>query len=450
MQNIINYDDKVALYENSDIADINKVNASDMNEIKTIVNGSLQGTNAMGSIVVDDINCKNLFDKNNYNSLGGFINSSTSKITGNANTLSVYIPIEANTTYTVSKTKGNRFAIATTSATPVFDISLSNIVENNTATSLTLTSSNSAKYLVAYVYNSGADTDTLDSILATLQIEAGSTATTYTPYKKIIKEENGYVKENTIFYANDFKCRNMYGPVISGIIMNNSGVETANSDWQSTPYIEVNSSTDYYYSYSTNNPQSVMGLVTEYNSSKTFIRQTVINANTPSIETTSNTKYVRLSNRVDINMTNIQFELGSEATPYTPYKNFENEEIYSTNEMVIGKWIDGKPLYRKVIEISITTAGDYTYNVANLNIDTTVFFNGYCYVENQTTTKRPLPYITWNNNVNKTLVCSIESFDNNNIYCKSNWNNSKIFLSLEYTKTTSGNRSITPTEEETR
>lgn len=34
----INYDDKVALNENSSIADINKVNASDMNLIKEVVN----------------------------------------------------------------------------------------------------------------------------------------------------------------------------------------------------------------------------------------------------------------------------------------------------------------------------------------------------------------------------------------------------------------------------
>lgn len=34
----ITYDDKVALYENTDIADINKVKADDMNEIKSVVN----------------------------------------------------------------------------------------------------------------------------------------------------------------------------------------------------------------------------------------------------------------------------------------------------------------------------------------------------------------------------------------------------------------------------
>ena len=37
----ITYEDKVALYENEDIADINKCNADDMNEIKNVINETL-------------------------------------------------------------------------------------------------------------------------------------------------------------------------------------------------------------------------------------------------------------------------------------------------------------------------------------------------------------------------------------------------------------------------
>lgn len=38
----------------------------------------------------------------------------------------------------------------------------------------------------------------------------------------------------------------------------------------------------------------------------------------------------------------------------------KNKENYSTEEQVIGTWIDGKPLYRKVINISSTHGnGDY-------------------------------------------------------------------------------------------
>lgn len=37
----ITYADKVPLYENTDIADINKVKADDMNEIKNVINNTL-------------------------------------------------------------------------------------------------------------------------------------------------------------------------------------------------------------------------------------------------------------------------------------------------------------------------------------------------------------------------------------------------------------------------
>lgn len=47
---MITYEDKVALYENTDIANINKVTASDMNEIKNVVNGMIEsGSNNNGS-----------------------------------------------------------------------------------------------------------------------------------------------------------------------------------------------------------------------------------------------------------------------------------------------------------------------------------------------------------------------------------------------------------------
>ena len=34
------------------------------------------------------------------------------------------------------------------------------------------------------------------------------------------------------------------------------------------------------------------------------------------------------------------------------YKEVPNPNVYSTEEKVIGEWIDGKPLYRKVIELA--------------------------------------------------------------------------------------------------
>lgn len=71
---------------------------------------------------------------------------------------------------------------------------------------------------------------------------------------------------------------------------------------------------------------------------------------------------------------------GSTATAYEPYIenpsiNVDEEELhfdnYSTNEQVIGKWIDGKPLYRKVLDIGAmpnNAQGGTQHGISNINI----------------------------------------------------------------------------------
>ena len=54
-------------------------------------------------------------------------------------------------------------------------------------------------------------------------------------------------------------------------------------------------------------------------------------------------------------------------------KNFNK---YSTTEEVVGTWIDGKPLYRKVVKGNITAANQILF-VVNANIDTMVSISGY-------------------------------------------------------------------------
>lgn len=49
---------------------------------------------------------------------------------------------------------------------------------------------------------------------------------------------------------------------------------------------------------------------------------------------------------------------------------FENRNNYSTEEQVIGKWIDGKPLYRKVVQgIASFTNGAWTSITVDTNTD---------------------------------------------------------------------------------
>lgn len=54
------------------------------------------------------------------------------------------------------------------------------------------------------------------------------------------------------------------------------------------------------------------------------------------------------------------------------------EEVYSTNEQRIGTWIDGKPLYRIVVDTAGVKVIDELTNIYDIPSDhNLVFFNGY-------------------------------------------------------------------------
>ena len=59
-------------------------------------------------------------------------------------------------------------------------------------------------------------------------------------------------------------------------------------------------------------------------------------------------------NSVDTAVTNLQTEVNTKST-------------YSTTETVIGTWIDGKPIYRKVIDIGNLPNNDYKDVAHNIN-----------------------------------------------------------------------------------
>ena len=124
---------------------------------------------------------KNLFDKNNANLLNAYIGANSHSIVDDASSASVYIPCEPNTTYTISKLADNVFRAGTSNTTPANGVVLSDYVANNTSNYITLTSGSSARFLVIFIYNSSSS-HTSTEILDSLQIELGSTATTYAPY----------------------------------------------------------------------------------------------------------------------------------------------------------------------------------------------------------------------------------------------------------------------------
>lgn len=188
------------------------------------------------------------------------------------------------------------------------------------------------------------------------------------------------------------------------------------------------------------------------------------NSNSKTIVTPPNTSYIEIDFRNDNGDNNantrafeIMVEQNQTVTSYEPYiepKTYilndnnvyeefmkKEEEIYSTEEQIVGKWIDGKTLYRKVIQFNIpNSASDGTkaetttdLNIANIDfikIKEAIIFNSTDY--------RMLPTYSGNNwqyvffaYINKSL---------NQLIARSNAsafsNYTKAYAVLEYTKTT--------------
>ena len=125
---------------------------------------------------------KNLFDPTN--TLEGLYffgtNAAINPING---ATSIYCPCEPNTTYTISKTVSARFVVGYTVDIPVCYGNVYGNIENHPVSSITITTGSDAKYLVAFIHNSSQDTIPLEAMLASVQIEKGSAASSYEPYK---------------------------------------------------------------------------------------------------------------------------------------------------------------------------------------------------------------------------------------------------------------------------
>lgn len=134
---------------------------------------------------------KNLFDKNNANVIQGWINATNGAITETTNDRTIYIECQANTTYTITRaatTANNRFRCGTASSLPTTGVAgaVKDIYNPDNGTSsdsnFTYTTNSTASYLVIQIYTTQNTEITWEDMLNTIQIETGSTATSYAEY----------------------------------------------------------------------------------------------------------------------------------------------------------------------------------------------------------------------------------------------------------------------------
>ena len=284
----------------------------------------------------NDFKCRNMFG--NYVVINGWITGTTMRVNSvNGNRMAL-IPCKPNTTYTISRSVlTSSFRVSDCTKIPNMtssnvDYTVSTVSENNDGTIITYTTSSTAKYIIIHYANIGSDSSsTIESSLATIQLEVGSEATPYTSYNQPVMETNIGVKEDTIIYANDFKCKNLLSSFMElGSLNNDNGTSSPTTDAIRTAnFVEVKPNTIYTVS----NDKQYHIYIYEYSSesSSEFIKYTGANTDDykgkATITTTSTTKYIKIRtviSNVENDLTSKwQLEVGSEATSYTEYKNFD-------------------------------------------------------------------------------------------------------------------------------
>ena len=116
---------------------------------------------------------------------------------------------------------------------------------------------------------------------------------------------------------------------------------------------------------------------------------------------------------------------------YFMKNTYSADSVYSTDEMIIGRWIDGKPLYRKVIQGNITSK-DQSLFVVNENVKTMISIYGYDSPDG-------IYYFPFNYTQNgSTQKAIFYKKDTDTIeFRSSSYNSGEVFVViLEYTKTT--------------
>lgn len=135
---------------------------------------------------------KNLFDKDNVNVRNGYLYNNKLFYRTSYGDRSFILSCEPNTTYTISrsvKTGSFRAAYSATapSAIPANDssttqnINCAGEIDNNSGTSISITTGDAAKSLIVHYGNTVRDSN-IGQSLATIQVEKGSTATSYAAY----------------------------------------------------------------------------------------------------------------------------------------------------------------------------------------------------------------------------------------------------------------------------
>ena len=266
------------------------------------------------------------------------------------------------------------------------------------------------------------------------------------------KMENGIanaVATDSIARVDNVVSRNLANAnnyLLGHINMSNGGIDEDNN-WAYTK-VKIKPNTQYTYQLTSTENQEYE--VAQYQSNGTYIVGNFGNwtsgKQSYTFTTSNNTDYILIAWRNDLSHSNIQVEEGSTATDYVPYLNLEEamqeNDIYSTSEQRVGTWINGKPIYRKIIARDrLQTNNGNIIQIKDINLEEIVKLDGVVSDRNGGN------YICYSLN---TPVDDTNSYDNSKIFTFYDRGNLVSYVGewrtltkkydiriiLEYTKTT--------------
>nr|DAQ91809.1 MAG TPA: hypothetical protein [Caudoviricetes sp.] len=119
-------------------------------------------------------------------------------------------------------------------------------------------------------------------------------------------------------------------------------------------------------------------------------------------------------------------------------QNDINKSTYSTTEKVVGKWINGKPLYRKVINFTTTISADTTLEINHgvNNVEMIWFDPIGCFMWASSGLGYNIPMIGYSGNITDKLYTFVDK-TKISIHANGSWGTIWTkYITLLYTKTT--------------
>lgn len=294
---------------------------------------------------------ENLFDKDNYLTIDGFINASTYAIQASTNSQkSTYVKVKPNTQYYISDFVFNSaIVVGTFTDIPkIGDVATNYVIKTASTIDLTITTGENDNYIVFMISNASSTTDT-----SKMQIAKGSKKKPYVPYGRYLRIDN--------VGKNKFDKNN----ITKGYRLDSLGNNYADSSYFVSEYIPVKEKTNYVVNYSVEQVYRIC----LYDSNKKLITVTY---GSSTFYTPENTKYLRLC-QLQTSIDDIQLEENIESTEYEDYRNdvtyvnLAKENLFDKNNVTLNYRLgnDGLPYadnnYFLSDFISVDNSSSYIY-----------------------------------------------------------------------------------------